>query len=206
MKILHYFIIVVIGIVAVVSSFDMVFAQNVMGYGFCCAHASSESYPSPLKQFKSGVAANNVICRQDLQLLIENHEGSPICVKPNSAFHLLRQDWSYPVNCKYAQDGFTAGVEGVIVIEKNASNSSSGKSYSPQNSTVIIGWNETVSWENLDDTSSSVTSDWNLFDSGPILPGKDWHHSFECAGNYGYHSEPHPWMRGWIKVLPLIGR
>ena len=192
--------------VAVVSSFDMVFAQNVRGYGFCCAHTSSEPYLSPLKQFKSGVAANNVICRPDLQLLIENHEGLPICVKPNSAFKLLRQDWSYPVNCKYAQDGFTAGVEGIIVIEKNASNSSSGKSYSPQNSTVIIGWNETVSWENLDDVSSSVTSDWNLFDSGPILPGKDWQHNFECAGNYGYHSEPHPWMRGWIRVLPPIGR
>ena len=43
MKILHYFIIAAIGIVAVVSSFDMVFAQNVRGYGFCCAHASSES-------------------------------------------------------------------------------------------------------------------------------------------------------------------
>jgi|SRR5690348_5907279 len=161
---------------------------------------------SPLKQFKSGVAANNVICRPDLQLLIENHEGLPICVKPNSAFKLLRQDWSYPVNCMYSHDGFTAGVEGLIVIEKNASNSSSGKSYSPQNSTVIIGWNDTVSWENLDDTSSSVTSNWNLFDSGPILPGKDWQHSFECAGNYGYHSEPHPWMRGWIRVLPPNGR
>ena len=158
--------------------------------------------PSPLQQFKSGVAANNVICRPEMQLLIQNQENFPICVKLNSVSHLLRQDWSYPNNCKYEQSPFTAGVEGLIMIEKNASSSSSDKSYSPRNTTVVIGWNNTVSWENLDDAASSVTSDWNLFDSGPILPGKDWQHSFECAGNYGYHSEPHPWMKGWIRVLP----
>lgn len=157
---------------------------------------------SPLKQFKSGVAANDIICRPDMQLLIQNHENLPICVKLNSVSNLLRHDWSYPSNCKYEQDGFTAGVGGIIVIEKNASDSFSDKSYSPRNSTIVIGWNNTVSWINQDVTPSSVTSDWNLFDSGPILPGNDWHHDFECAGNYGYHSEPHPWMRGWIRVLP----
>lgn len=157
---------------------------------------------SPLKQFKSGVAANNVICRNDLQLLVENHEGLPICVKQNSVPNLLRQDWFYPSNCKYEQNAFTGGVAGLIVIEKNASNPSSDKSYYPRNSTVVIGWNNTISWLNLDDTPSSVTSNWNIFDSGTILPGKDWQHTFDCIGNYGYHSEPHPWMKGWIKVLP----
>jgi plastocyanin len=78
------------------------------------------------------------------------------------------------------------------MIEKNASNPTSGKSYSPRNSTIVIGWNNTVSWINLDVTPSSVTSDWNIFDSGPIPSGKDWQYSFECAGNYGYHSEPSP--------------
>ena len=157
---------------------------------------------SPLKQFKSGVTANNIICRPDLQLLIENQENLPICVKINSVSNLLHQDWSYPTNCKYVHDPFTAGVAGLIVIEKNAIDPSSGKSYSPRNSTVVIGWNNTVSWINQDVAASSVTSDWNLFDSGPILPGADWQHSFECVGNYGYHSEPHPWMKGWIRVLP----
>jgi plastocyanin len=157
---------------------------------------------SPLKQFKSGVAANDVICRSDLQLLIQNQENFPICVKLDSVPNLLHRDWSYPTNCKYAHDPFTAGVAGLIIIENDASNPSSGKSYSPRNSTVVIGWNNTVSWLNQDLAPSSITSDWNLFDSGQILPGADWHHEFECAGNYGYHSEPHPWMKGWIRVLP----
>jgi len=157
---------------------------------------------SPLRQFKSGVAANDVICRPDMQLLIQNQENFPICVKLDSVSNLLRQDWSYPVNCKYVHDPFTAGVAGLVIIEKNASDPSSDSSYSPRNSTVVIGWNNTVSWINQDLTPSSVTSNWNLFDSGPILPGNDWKHNFECAGNYGYHSEPHPWMKGWIRVLP----
>jgi len=157
---------------------------------------------SPLKQFKSGVAANDIICRSDMQLLIQNQENFPICVKLNSVSNLLRQDWSYPTNCKYVHDPFTAGVAGLVIIEKNANDPSSDSSYSPRNSTVVIGWNNTVSWINQDLTPSSVTSNWNLFDSGPILPGKDWKHDFECAGNYGYHSEPHPWMKGWIRVLP----
>lgn len=157
---------------------------------------------SPLKQFKSGVAANDIICRPDLQLLIQNQENLPICVKLASVPNLLHRDWSYPTNCKYVHDPFTAGVAGLIVIENNASDPFSGKSYSPRNSTVVIGWNNTVSWINQDIAPSSVTSNWNLFDSGPILPENEWRHDFECAGNYGYHSEPHPWMKGWIRVLP----
>jgi plastocyanin len=161
--------------------------------------------PSPLKQFKSGVAANDVICRPDMQLLIQNQENLPICVKLGSVSNLLRQNWSYPTDCKYVHSPFTAGVESLVMIEKNASNQLSDKSYFPENITVVIGWNNTVSWINQDITPSSVTSNWNLFDSGPILPGADWQHDFECAGNYGYHSDPHPWMKGWIRVLPPSG-
>jgi plastocyanin len=156
----------------------------------------------PLQQFKSGVATNDVICRSDLQLLIRNYTGLPVCVKQNSISHLLNRGWFYPSNCKYDSNPFTAGVEGLVSIEKNASNPSSGRSYSPINSTVVIGWNNTVSWINQDVTPSSITSDHGLFDSGPIIPGKDWHYSFECVGNYGYHSEPHPWMKGLVRVLP----
>ncbi|HYL72548.1 MAG TPA: hypothetical protein VES63_00075 [Candidatus Acidoferrum sp.] len=163
------------------------------------------SLESPLKQFKSGVAANNVICRSNMQLLIQNQENLPICAKLGSVSSLLHRDWSYPIDCKYVHGSFTAGEEGLVMIENNASNQFSGKSYSPQNSTVVIGWNNTVSWINQDGAPSSVTSDWNLFDSGPILPGADWQHDFECAGNYGYHSDPHPWMKGWIRVLPPSG-
>lgn len=163
------------------------------------------SHESPLKQFKSGVPANNIICRLDMQLLIHNQETIPICVKLRSVSNLLYRDWSYPTSCKYVHDPFTAGVEGLIMIEKNSHDPASGKSYFPINSTVVIGWNSTVSWINQDVAPSSVKSDYGLFDSGPILSGNEWRHDFDCVGNYGYHSEPHPWMKGWIRVLPPSG-
>ena len=162
---------------------------------------TTSTIPDPLQQFQSGVKTNNIICRDDLQLLIENHESFPICVTLNTAFHLSLLDWSYPSNCEYNQNPFIAGVTGIIIIEKNASDSTSDKSYSPRNSTVVIGWNNTVSWINQDDAYSSVTSDRHLFDSGSIKPGGSWQYSFECLGTYGYHSEPHPWMMGVVRVL-----
>lgn len=84
------------------------------------------------------------------------------------------------------------------------SNQFSGKSYSPQVTAVMIGVNATVGWINGDDTPSSVTSNDGSFDSGPILPGIDhiWKHKFDCAGTYEYHSEPHPWMKGIVVVVP----
>lgn len=46
---------------------------------------------SPLKQFKSGVAAENVMCKENLQLVIKKFDGSPACVKPTSIQRLTTQ-------------------------------------------------------------------------------------------------------------------
>src|SRR2546428_6485897 len=40
---------------------------------------------SPLKQFKSGIAANDIKCEQGLQLVIKAEDGSPACVKLDTA-------------------------------------------------------------------------------------------------------------------------
>ncbi len=49
---------------------------------------------SPLEQFKSGVATDNVVCREGLQLLVKNMDGSPACVKPTSVSRLVAQGWT----------------------------------------------------------------------------------------------------------------
>jgi hypothetical protein len=48
---------------------------------------------SPLTQFKSGIAAKDVTCAQDLQLLIKAENGSPACVKPQTAQMLIERGW-----------------------------------------------------------------------------------------------------------------
>ncbi|HET6457816.1 MAG TPA: hypothetical protein VFG24_02925, partial [Nitrosopumilaceae archaeon] len=51
---------------------------------------------SPLKQFKSGIAAKDVTCAKDLQLVIRAEDGSPACIKPNDATILVQRGWATP--------------------------------------------------------------------------------------------------------------
>ncbi len=49
--------------------------------------------PHPLTQFKSGVAAKDIKCQSDLQLVIKSEDGSPACVKPQTAQRLIALGW-----------------------------------------------------------------------------------------------------------------
>ncbi|MDE1832671.1 MAG: hypothetical protein KGI02_09950 [Thaumarchaeota archaeon] len=48
---------------------------------------------SPLKQFKSGIKAENVTCKEGFERLIKGENGHPVCVKPTSVTRLLQQGW-----------------------------------------------------------------------------------------------------------------
>ncbi|CUR51357.1 exported protein of unknown function [Nitrosotalea devaniterrae] len=52
-------------------------------------------FASPLKQFKSGVAAKDVKCNDDLQLIFKTEGNFPVCVKTTVAFHLSELGWGY---------------------------------------------------------------------------------------------------------------
>jgi len=49
---------------------------------------------SPLQQFKSGIAAKNVVCTNSLTLVIKAEDGFPACVKPNTAQKLIERGWA----------------------------------------------------------------------------------------------------------------
>jgi plastocyanin len=73
--------------------------------------------------------------------------------------------------------------------------------YSPQNITVVIGVNNTVTWVSRSISFDTITSDTGLFDSGNIAPGKTYSYTFEAPGVYGYDCVYHPWMVGTVTVL-----
>jgi hypothetical protein len=61
----------------------------------------AENYPfipqkleSPLNQFKSGIAANDVKCEQSLQLVIKSEDDSPACVTSETSKALAERGWS----------------------------------------------------------------------------------------------------------------
>jgi len=50
------------------------------------------SFQSPLQQTKSGIAVNDIVCRHNLQLVVKK-DGSPACVKPQTAKKLVERGW-----------------------------------------------------------------------------------------------------------------
>lgn len=57
------------------------------------AHISSIR-DSPLKQFKSGISAENVQCNTNLVLIFKIEDSSPACVRPQTARILMERGWT----------------------------------------------------------------------------------------------------------------
>ncbi|MDH2907298.1 MAG: hypothetical protein PXX83_04285, partial [Candidatus Nitrosotalea sp.] len=61
--------------------------------GFDLGGSKSYIIYSPLKQFKSGIAAEDVQCSTDYTLVIKSEDGYPACVKDISVGKFVRQGW-----------------------------------------------------------------------------------------------------------------
>jgi hypothetical protein len=48
---------------------------------------------APLKQVEAGVEAEDVTCASEMELIIKNSNGSPACVKPETAERLIKLGW-----------------------------------------------------------------------------------------------------------------
>jgi plastocyanin len=79
--------------------------------------------------------------------------------------------------------------------------SSTQLNFSPGTITVIIGFNNTVTFTNKDSANHTVTATDHSFDSGIIEPGQSWTHTFSTAGTYTYYCIFHTWMKGKVIVL-----
>ncbi|MGI0009651.1 MAG: hypothetical protein ACRD92_08530 [Nitrosopumilaceae archaeon] len=59
---------------------------------------------SPLKQFKSGISAEKIQCKEGLQLIKKPENGLPACVKPTTAIRLVERHWNILINQFFAKD------------------------------------------------------------------------------------------------------
>ena len=57
-----------------------------------------------------------------------------------------------------------------------------------------------VTWVNCDTQSHTSTSDSDTWDSGLISPNTTYSRTFDQAGRFPYHCEPHPGMRATVVV------
>jgi plastocyanin/N-acetylneuraminic acid mutarotase len=83
--------------------------------------------------------------------------------------------------------------------------SSTSLSFSPENITLVIGVNNTVTWTNDDSVVHTVTSEIvpsgaSSFNSNNMNPGSIFTYTFTVPGTYTYHCIYHAWMQGTITV------
>ncbi|MDE1767353.1 MAG: hypothetical protein KGI27_13935, partial [Thaumarchaeota archaeon] len=92
MKTGYLAIIIGLGVALIaIGNSNLLFAQEG---GFDLTGAKTYSIiDSPLKQFKSGIKAEDVKCASDLILAVNRHY-SPACIKETSAIELLLRGWA----------------------------------------------------------------------------------------------------------------
>ena len=78
--------------------------------------STTSEFPSPLKQFKSGISPLNVKCSTNYALVIKAEDGSPACVKRNDTDNLMNKPWAinqFLVSIDYRN-------QGISVIERDS--------------------------------------------------------------------------------------
>jgi hypothetical protein len=68
-------------------------------------------FPSPLKQFKSGIANSDIKCKEGLELVIKSRDGSPACVKPETKTRLIERGWAKQIIKTNSQSVFLEGFQ-----------------------------------------------------------------------------------------------
>lgn len=164
---------------------------------------NSQHVMPPLKQLKSGVGIRNIVCKNSYYLVVKSHNQDPACLKAGTISKLASRGLLYGTNA--SNPNYTT-----IIIPPGSENSASPNSYSPDSATVVLGVNNTVRWVNQADTANTIVPDMPLTQNGipfgsdgVIKPKQSYQFTFTEPGTFPYHTEPHPWMKGSITVLPL---
>jgi plastocyanin len=93
-----------------------------------------------------------------------------------------------------------AGAGGTIV-NIPAGTASNQLNYVPSHFTVVVGVNNTVTFVNHDTATHTVTALDGSFNSGDILAGKTWTHTFTTTGTFSFHCIYHSFMTGQVTVV-----
>lgn len=246
-------------------------------------NGNSSDIKPPLKQFESGISPDEIQCKDGLTL-VQKHDDTPACVKPETKTKLIERGWikstkhiplenykkitehptvkafyeKYPDaveeirndHISYAagsDEGFKVRMKmyfdekyvldhvdfkcyfqripqndvpesfivrylkdfecekrptpAIVIIPKGSANPESQIYLVPEEITVVLGKNNTVTWINQDDTPSTLVSDLPGWSTGMIKPRESAYVLFNETGVYPYHGEPHPWKKGKVIVL-----
>ena len=89
-----------------------------------------------------------------------------------------------------------------VTILKGAASNMSLAGFSPDNISVVLGVNNTVTWTNDDRSPHTASSMGGAFNSGNLNPGMSYTFTFTAPGTYPYSCAYHGWMHGTVVVKP----
>ena len=93
-----------------------------------------------------------------------------------------------------------AAPPGTVIMPVGVGNNQA-LNYLPAKIIVIIGQNNTVTFDNKDQAPHTVTADDGSFNSGNLNSGDSWTYTFNTPGTFHYHCAYHTWMTGTVVVL-----
>lgn len=91
------------------------------------------------------------------------------------------------------------GVGGTINMPVGVG-SNTALTFSPATVTLVIGVNNTLTWDNKDTAVHTVTATDGSFDSGDVKKGQSYTHTFTTPGTFSYYCKYHSWMTGKVIV------
>ncbi|NHH97465.1 hypothetical protein DYY66_2131 [Candidatus Nitrosotalea sp. FS] len=64
-----------------------------MGFYSMLNDTQSQTVSSPLEQLRFGIDSHNVVCKQNLQLVMKSEDGSPACIRSDTVSKLVERGW-----------------------------------------------------------------------------------------------------------------
>jgi plastocyanin len=68
---------------------------------------------------------------------------------------------------------------------------------------AVVPVGGTITWSNMGSQAHTVTATDGSFDSGLVDPGGSVTLHFDTGGTFAYMCTPHPWMKGFVTVVPF---
>ncbi|HET6315592.1 MAG TPA: plastocyanin/azurin family copper-binding protein, partial [Chloroflexota bacterium] len=68
---------------------------------------------------------------------------------------------------------------------------------------AVVPVGGTITWSNMGSQAHTVTSTDGSFDSDLVAPGGSVTLQFDTGGTFAYMCTPHPWMKGFVTVVPF---
>lgn len=173
-------------LIAVFLSTMMFTSTNIV----LAQHMSVIFIQSPLKQFQSGISSQHIQCNDGLELIFKSSNGSPACVKHDTAMKLVKRGWEIISNLALTNNvsenncGQFSRAPGslrpdtmpVLLIDLNST--------SCARLTFTIVHNPGTTLSSLNITSGLLIGNYNVTKHVNLLsvvPGKDYTHSFQTT-------------------------